>query len=73
MRPFMYDHIEKIEALSDGRVRVVAVIPADISDDVIKLAEQIIHSARFLNTRSRVAHASRHKVCSINPELANVS
>lgn len=57
MQPFMFDHIQSVEHLSDGRVRIIAVLPFESFENILVLAEHIIHASRFLNTRSRVARA----------------
>jgi hypothetical protein len=71
MQPFMHDHIESVEKLSGGRVRVIAVLPDDAYLEIIILAEAIIHASRFLNTRARVSKAMR-RLNVINEGLKSV-
>jgi hypothetical protein len=74
MKPFMYDHLQSVEYLSDGRVRVVAVLPFATFDEILSSVEKIVHVSRWLNTRSRCARAmsAKRKVYITNLELANV-
>ena len=70
----MFEHIESVEALSDGRLRIVAVVPADCFDEIGSLLDLLLHASRFLRTRSRCAKAmsALTKYYLVNEELKHV-
>jgi hypothetical protein len=69
-----YEHIQSVEYLNGGNVRVVAVLPYRSYLEVIQLAEHIISVSRFMQTRSRVSAAISHRnnLYIVNEELSNV-
>jgi predicted DNA-binding transcriptional regulator AlpA len=53
MRLFMHEHFT-VESVEDGVAVCKARIPVDMLDDVLALADHVIHASRWLQTRSRV-------------------
>lgn len=74
MRLHAFDHIQSVESLDGGLVRVVAVLPYESYEEIIELTESVIHAARFLRTRSRVsqAMAAGRRLNIINEKLTHV-
>lgn len=68
----MHDHVQSVEHLKDGRVRVVAVLPEFAFEQVIELLEYITHGAKYLSTRMRCSQSSRKKNYVVNRELVYV-
>ena len=75
MQLFMHDHIESVEVLSGGMVRVVAVLPSEAFEEIKFLSETLIHVTRWLNTRSRcsAAMSASRKLYITNGDLRNVA
>jgi len=71
--PFMYDHIQSVETLSGGLVRVVAVIPLDVLELLKSCGPEIEHAARFIEIRSKCSRASKNPLFIVNERLGCIS
>jgi hypothetical protein len=72
MKPFMYDHIQSVESLSGGNVRITAVVPESLLTMLKDWPTPIDHAARFLEIRNRCSKASQSPVYAVNSELGHI-
>lgn len=64
MKPFMYDHIQSVETLSGGMVRIIAVVPESLLSLLKEWPTPVDHAARFLDLKNeqirRMCSAASH-------------
>jgi hypothetical protein len=68
----MYDHIQSVESLSGGLVRIVAVVPEWVLAVLKEYPTPFDHAARFIEIRNRCSKASLTSVYPVNGGLSIV-